>query len=303
MFRAHTALIYIYMYIFPSMKNLLIFQSFVQLPESDNPETTHRPISINTPLTNSPEATAEVNPHLQPAAANSPSRPAAVNPPSRPPGVSAPSFPSHNTPSQRSPPLSLPPPYERCGMGVSRWSFKKVFLVVGTKALNLEISVYFFCRNFFSKQNYKEAGGFSWTPVKWRRPFTLGAAILEFNELFLWVELNSKSNCENCQLSVLGMFIKKKSSSLPNNSSFFMYKLEIYKYLLFLFANILLSDSYVLFHHLWRGVPPIFQNIEHFFRYSRFHKTIPKCSLKMQWISARFIEMGVRRRWRRLQFL
>ena len=212
MFRAHTALIYIYMYIFPSMKNLLIFPSFIQLPESDNPETTHRPISINTPLTNSPEATAEVNPHLQPAAVNPPSRPAAVNPPSRPPGVSAPSFPSHNTPSQRSPPLSLPPPYERCGMGVSRWSFKKV----GTKALNLEISVYFFCRNFFSKQNYEEARGFSWTPVKWRRPFTLGAAILDLNELFHWVELNSKSNCENCQLSVLGMFWTVKS---PSNDS------------------------------------------------------------------------------------
>ena len=28
----------------------------------------------------------------------------------------------------------------------------------------------------------KEAGDFWWTPVKWRRPFTLGATILEYNE-------------------------------------------------------------------------------------------------------------------------
>ena len=28
----------------------------------------------------------------------------------------------------------------------------------------------------------KEDGGFWWTPVKWRRPFTFGAAILEYNE-------------------------------------------------------------------------------------------------------------------------
>ena len=28
-------------------------------------------------------------------------------------------------------------------------------------------------------------------------------------ETFLWVELNSKSNCKNCQLRVSGMFIKK----------------------------------------------------------------------------------------------
>ena len=38
----------------------------------------------------------------------------------------------------------------------------------------------------------------------------------------LGVELNFKSNCKNCQLRVLGMFIQKiKSSILPNNSSFF----------------------------------------------------------------------------------
>ena len=59
------------------------------------------------------------------------------------------------------------------------------------------------------RQNHKEAGGFWWTPVKWRRP--LGAAILEYNKkkLFLWAELNSKSNCKNCQLRVSGMFINK----------------------------------------------------------------------------------------------
>jgi len=28
-------------------------------------------------------------------------------------------------------------------------------------------------------------------------------------ETFLWVDLNSKSNCKNCKLMVLGMFIKK----------------------------------------------------------------------------------------------
>ena len=28
----------------------------------------------------------------------------------------------------------------------------------------------------------KEAGGFWWTPVKQRGPFTFGAAILEYNE-------------------------------------------------------------------------------------------------------------------------
>ena len=42
----------------------------------------------------------------------------------------------------------------------------------------------------------KEAGGFWWTPVKRRRPFKLGAAILDCNErnFLLWVELKSKSN-------------------------------------------------------------------------------------------------------------
>ena len=35
----------------------------------------------------------------------------------------------------------------------------------------------------------------------------------------LWVELNLKSNCKNCQLRVLGIIITKlKSSILPYNS-------------------------------------------------------------------------------------
>jgi len=37
-------------------------------------------------------------------------------------------------------------------------------------------------------------------------------------KLFLWIELNSKSNCKNCQLRVLG---RNKIIYLPNNSSFF----------------------------------------------------------------------------------
>ena len=41
------------------------------------------------------------------------------------------------------------------------------------------IGYYKRCKN---DENVKESGDFWWTPVKWRRPFTLGAAILEYNE-------------------------------------------------------------------------------------------------------------------------
>ena len=32
---------------------------------------------------------------------------------------------------------------------------------------------------------------------------------IERNKFFLWVELNPKTKCKNCQLRVLGMFIKQ----------------------------------------------------------------------------------------------
>ena len=85
----------------------------------------------------------------------------------------------------------------------------------------------------FNNYTRKEAVGFWWTPVKLRRPFILGDAILEYNER----NLNEIKSCGDVYKEI-------KSSIVPNYSSFFwctigsFYKRKINMYIIVIILNI-----------------------------------------------------------------
>ena len=71
--------------------------------------------------------------------------------------------------------MQIYPPSERRHVKVKQKSKTVVInFLSGLQLLQLSIS--------FHGTSPKEAGEFWWTYVKWRRPFILGAAILEYNE-------------------------------------------------------------------------------------------------------------------------
>ena len=96
-------------------------------------------------------------------------------------------------------------------------------------------------------------------------------------------------------------YVRKYSKKTTNNDSniFAVFKLFFLGYEIIRgeFANIWYSwKLYVLF--LWKSLlmnPSIFQSlfiVIPLFTYSPFHKTLPKSSQQMYWISVRFSELG-----------
>ena len=75
------------------------------------------------------------------------------------------------------------------GIVVDPANFTRIWIRSWEKQIRIRAKilnpVIFFLQNYFYitfSYVLKEAGDFWWTPVKWRRPFTLGAAILKYNE-------------------------------------------------------------------------------------------------------------------------